>query len=73
MNVVHWKECEDVEIKQFPYKGKKLEVIGTSIRWLSQHGDDGNHYPEYGLCYSRKARLARKAAQYMFPAWSPMA
>ena len=49
MNVTHWKECEDVKIDKFPYKGKMNEVIGTSIRWLSKHGDDGNGYPEYGL------------------------
>jgi len=25
------------------------DVVGTSVRWLSKHGDDGNGYPEYGL------------------------
>ena len=49
MNIVHWKDCEDKRIDTFPYKGKKLEVIGTSIRWLSQNGDDGHGFPEYGL------------------------
>jgi quercetin dioxygenase-like cupin family protein len=49
MQVVHWKDCEDVTIDKFPFKGKMLDVKGTSIRWLSKHGDDGNNYPEYGL------------------------
>ena len=49
MNVIHWKDCEDVKIDKFPYKGKMNDVIGTSIRWLSKHGDDGNGNPEYGL------------------------
>ena len=26
-----------------------LDVVGTSVRWLSKHGEDGNGYPEYGL------------------------
>jgi quercetin dioxygenase-like cupin family protein len=51
MNITHWKDCEDVKIDKFPYKGKKNDVLGTSIRWLSKHGDDGNGYPEYGLRY----------------------
>ena len=51
MDVIHWKDCEDVKIDKFPYKGSMNEVIGTSIRWLSKHGDDGNGYPEYGLRY----------------------
>ena len=49
MECVHWKDCEDKKIDKFPYRGEKLDVIGTSIRWLSKHGDDGNGYPEYGL------------------------
>ncbi len=49
METTHWKDCEDKKIDQFPYKGKMNDVIGTSIRWLSQHGDDGHGYPEYGL------------------------
>lgn len=51
MEVVHWKDCENKTIDKFPYKGEKLDVIGTSIRWLSKHGDDGHGYPEYGLRY----------------------
>ena len=49
MKVTNWKDCEDVKIKKFPYKSKQMDVIGTSIRWLSKHGDDGNNYSEYGL------------------------
>jgi len=49
MKVTHWKDCDDVKIEKFPYKGEFNEVIGTSIRWLSKHGDDGQGYPEYGL------------------------
>jgi len=49
METTHWKDCEDKKVDKFPYKGKMNDVIGTSIRWLSQHGDDGHGYPEYGL------------------------
>jgi quercetin dioxygenase-like cupin family protein len=51
MNVLNFKDCEDVKIDKFPFKGEQREVIGTSIRWLSRHGDDGTGYPEYGLRY----------------------
>ncbi len=49
MQIMNWKDVEDIKIEKFPYKGKPMEVIGTSVRWLSKHGDDGNGYPEYGL------------------------
>ena len=49
MELVKWKNVEDVTIKTFPYKGKPLEVKGISVRWLSKFGDDGTGYPEYGL------------------------
>jgi len=49
MEVHNWKDCEDVKIEKFPYKGEKLDVAGTSIRWLSKYGDDGTGWPEYGL------------------------
>ena len=49
MHTIHWKECEDKKVEKFPYRGKMNDVIGTSIRWLSKHGDDGNGYPDYGL------------------------
>ncbi len=51
MDVGHWKEYEETHIDKFPYKGKMLDVVGTSVRWLSKNGDDGNGYPEYGLRY----------------------
>jgi quercetin dioxygenase-like cupin family protein len=49
MKTAHYNDCEDKKIDKFPYKGNMNDVIGTSIRWLSQHGDDGNGFPEYGL------------------------
>jgi quercetin dioxygenase-like cupin family protein len=49
MHVVKYQKCEDKKIDKFPYRGQMHEVIGTSIRWLSRYGDDGNGYPEYGL------------------------
>jgi quercetin dioxygenase-like cupin family protein len=51
MKIVHYSECENKAISKFPYKGKQMDVVGTSIRWLSDHGDDGHGYPEYGLRY----------------------
>jgi quercetin dioxygenase-like cupin family protein len=49
MKIVNWKDCEEKQIEKFPYRGEMHTVSGTSIRWLSQHGDDGHGYPEYGL------------------------
>jgi len=49
MDILNFKDCEDVKIDKFPFKGEMHPVIGTSIRWLSKHGDDGSGYPEYGL------------------------
>lgn len=51
MEVLHFKNCEDVKIEKFPFKGEQRDVTGTSIRWLSKTGDDGTGYPEYGLRY----------------------
>lgn len=51
MEVMHFKECKDEKIEAFPFKGQMREVVGTSVRWLSKFGDDGNGYPEYGLRY----------------------
>ena len=45
MEVKTWRECEDVTIDKFPYRGKQNDVKGISIRWLSKCGDDGNGYP----------------------------
>lgn len=49
MDVRNFKECEEAKIEKFPFKGKMNDVTGTTIRWLSRHGDDGTGYPEYGL------------------------
>lgn len=49
MKVTSAPEVEAVKIETFPYKGKVQKVLGTSVRWLSQHGNDGHGYPEYGL------------------------
>ncbi len=51
MDVLNFKDCEDVKIEKFPFKGSQRVVKGTSIRWLSRCGDDGNGNPEYGLRY----------------------
>ena len=51
MEIINYIDCEDAKIDKFPFKGEKKDVVGTSIRWLSKHGDDGNGYPEYGLRY----------------------
>jgi quercetin dioxygenase-like cupin family protein len=49
MEVLDYKDVEDVKIEKFPYRGKMNDVIGTSVRWLSKVGDDGTGNPEYGL------------------------
>jgi hypothetical protein len=46
MEVLHWKECEDKKIAQFPYRGEMHDVTGTSVRWLSKSGDDGMDIPK---------------------------
>jgi len=51
MDIASFKDCEDVPIDKFPFKGTQRDVIGTSIRWQSKFGDDGTGYPEYGLRY----------------------
>jgi quercetin dioxygenase-like cupin family protein len=51
MEVLSFKDCEDVKIEEFPFKGAMRKVTGTSVRWLSRAGDDGHGYPEYGLRY----------------------
>ncbi len=51
MEVKNFKDCEDVKIEEFPFRGQMRKVIGTSVRWLSRQGDDGHGYPEYGLRY----------------------
>ena len=49
MDIRNFEDCEDVKIEKFPFKGQMKDVKGTSVRWLSRHGDDGSGYPEYGL------------------------
>lgn len=49
MNVLNWKEAEEISIKKFPYKGKMYDVKGVSVRWLSKSGEDDSGQPEYGL------------------------
>jgi len=49
METIRWQDCEDKKIEKFPYRGNINDVIGTSVRWLSKYGDDGNGFPEYGL------------------------
>jgi quercetin dioxygenase-like cupin family protein len=51
MQVLNWKDCEDVKIEKFPYRGKPYDVKGISVRWLSKAGQDDSGYPEYGLRY----------------------
>lgn len=48
---MNFKDCQDIKIEKFPFKGEMRDVIGTRVRWLSRYGDDGNGYPEYGLRY----------------------
>lgn len=47
MQVLHYDDCEENKIETFPYKGKKYEVKGVTIRWLSQAGPKDS--PDYGL------------------------
>lgn len=49
MQVIHWQDCDEKKIAEFPYRGKMNKVLGTGVRWLSKCGDDGHGYPEYGL------------------------
>ncbi len=51
MEVKNIKECEEIKIEKFPFKGDERKVIGTTVRWLSRAGDDGQGNPEYGLRY----------------------
>jgi quercetin dioxygenase-like cupin family protein len=51
MDVLNFKDREDVKIDKFPYRGKQHDVKGISVRWLSKAGEDEMGYPEYGLRY----------------------
>ena len=49
MEIVNWKECRDITIEKFPYRGTMRDVNGVSVRWLSKFGEDDAGQPEYGL------------------------
>jgi quercetin dioxygenase-like cupin family protein len=49
MDVLNVEDREEIHIDKFPYRGEFRKVKGISVRWLSQHGDDGTGHPEYGL------------------------
>lgn len=51
MEVRNFNKVESVRIETFPYRGKKYEVKGISVRWLSKSGEDDLGNPEYGLRY----------------------
>ena len=51
MQTLNWKDTTNVKIETFPYKGKKYQVKGISVRWLSKTGEDDYGNPEYGLRY----------------------
>ncbi|MGO9117844.1 MAG: cupin domain-containing protein [Desulfomonilaceae bacterium] len=45
----NWRARTAEKIETFVYKGRLLKVTGISIRWLSECGDDGTGWPDYGL------------------------
>lgn len=49
MDIIHYKDCQNIKIEKFPYRGKMLDVKGISVRWLSKFGEDDSGNPEYGL------------------------
>lgn len=49
MDVLNWKNSDDVEVKKFLYRDKMYDVKGISVRWLSKFGEDDMGLPEYGL------------------------
>ena len=49
MQVINWKDSEDVKVEKFPYRGEMYDVKGISVRWLSKFGVDDAEQPEYGL------------------------
>lgn len=49
MEVLNWKDIEDIKVEKIPYNGKVNDVKGISIRWLSKTGEDKDGKPEYGL------------------------
>jgi quercetin dioxygenase-like cupin family protein len=49
MEVMNWRNSEEITIEKFPYRGKSYDVKGIRVRWLSRFGKDDMGYPEYGL------------------------
>jgi len=49
MEILNWKEVEEITVKEIDYKGTMNEVKGISLRWLSKAGEDDTGLPEYGL------------------------
>jgi len=49
MEVVNWKDIDEVKVEKIPYRDKLKDVKGISIRWLSKTGKDKDGQPEYGL------------------------
>ena len=49
MEVLNWKEREDVKVEKFPYRGEMYDVKGISVRWQSRTGEVDVGQPEYGL------------------------
>ena len=47
MYIKNLKDLEEKELGTVMAKGKNLPVEGTTVKWLSQVGDEG--LPEYGL------------------------
>jgi quercetin dioxygenase-like cupin family protein len=49
MEVCNWRDIEEGEVKEIPYKGTMNEVKGIGIRWLSKAVRDKDGEAEYGL------------------------
>jgi quercetin dioxygenase-like cupin family protein len=49
MDVLNWKDCQNIKLDKYPYKGKDYDLKGVSVRWLSKYGEDDMGRPEYGL------------------------
>ena len=79
MKVVHNNDVADIKIGKFPYRGKMNNVIRTSVRWLSKHGDDGHGY--FGIraeVFSPFSLAVRSYSQpflssnYVYSQWLPV-
>ena len=49
MEVMDYRDCDEISIEKFPYRGVMHDVVGTRVRWLSKKGQDSKGQPEYGL------------------------